>query len=287
MPNFKLKIFTGVFLTLLISLFIFTPPIFSQEERSFDNVFNEYKTKTEDYKKAHSEYTIKRSQYIKFNTLKSKADAYGATLAMLYARDEVVVAYLTAIEKKLSDVSEVSEERRKVINSMISSELNWFKNHKDNLASAGTLENLVKDSDLAKERYILIEPLAYETFATISYSKLESFYTRLNEMSMTINGKIEEIKKEDREDYQFSIRKQGILDRWIFESEGRIVRGEEKMTESSDLTLLSVISEESKGRANTLAEYNKVVGIMGESRLFFNEAILLLKEIVSEIKVAE
>jgi len=286
MPNFRTKIFVSILLFFLGFTLFFSPAVFSQETVSFENILAEYNLKNEEYKKARSEYLLKRGQYLKFRTLKSEADAYEATLAMLELRDDMVVFYLLAIEKRLTDSPLVSDERRATLNFTIIEETAWFKNHRDNLVSAGTLENLVKDSDLAKERYEIIEPLAYEIFATISFSKLDSFYQRMKKISLAINEKIEGIVGEEREEYQLSVRKQGILGRWIFESDGRIARGEEKKTEAENFIFKSVASDASK-HTMTSSGYSKIVVILGESRLFLNEASSLLKEIIREVKIVE
>ena len=133
MPNFKIKIFASVLLIFLIFTLSFSPAVFSQETVSFENILAEYNLKNEEYKKARSEYLLKRGQYLKFQTLKSEADAYDATLVMLELRDDMVVLYLSAIEKRLADSPDVSDERRAILNSTIAEETAWSNNHRNNL----------------------------------------------------------------------------------------------------------------------------------------------------------
>lgn len=249
---------------------------------SFDKAFQEYLSKSDEYDSAHQDYVLKRAQYLRFGTLKSQEDAQKSTLSMLQSRDEVVVAFISALRQRLEEAVGVSDSKRQSLDFRLSEESSWFSNHGATMASAGSLKDLIKDSDEAKDRYTAFQPLVYETLATVSLGRITDFQERTNDSYDRIKSKVEEIKKEEREEYKLSENKTQVIDRWLFESNNRIVRGQEKQNEAdSKLTNLGQIP----GAA--FSEYNNSLSLLGEAQLFYKEASSFLKEVIHEIKIKD
>ncbi|KKQ98584.1 MAG: hypothetical protein UT24_C0009G0084 [Candidatus Woesebacteria bacterium GW2011_GWB1_39_12] len=253
-----------------------------EEEKGFDQAYQEYILKLQDYQKVHEEYILRRSQYLRFQSLKSRQDAQEATVKMLQARDEVVITYLTTLLARLSEGIGVHEVRKEALTLRVNEEVGWFTDHKDTVPSAGTLEDLVKDSDLAKKRWEGVEPLVYEILGTTAYGKISDFTVRSEGALTAVKNKLEIISKEDRDEYKFSNEKFEVLDRWIFETEEKIVRSKEKQVEVDNMLVLIV-----KQRKDVLKYFNNMIGVLGESQLFLKEANTFLKEVIREVKTAE
>lgn len=252
------------------------------ETRSFEQIFQEYLSKIDEYEKAHEDYILKRAQYFRFGTLKSRDDAQAATLSMLQARDEVMILYIKSLKAKHKESVGISDVKREGFNLRLNEEVAWFENHKEVMTSAGSLADLVRDSDSAKNRYYSLYPLAYEVLATNSLGRLTDFQERVNDSFNQTKDKIELIKNEDRDEYKISENKIKLIDRWIFESENKITRGLEKQTYAdSKIPTFGLIP------GTTFGEYNNTLSVMGEAQLFYKEACSFLKEVIREIKTKD
>ncbi len=292
-----LKKYTSFFLILIFFFFIFTSKVASQEatseadlstsettELNFDQAYKDYQEQIEVYRVSHEEYVLRRSQYLRFGTLKSQQDAHDATVVMLQERDSLLVSYLVALRERLDETIGVDEARRQGLMVQINEEVGWFEDHKQKVPSAGTLDDLVEDSKDVEKRFTLVEPLFYEVLSSISLGRVTYLEERLKDTFSKVKEKVDEIKKEDREGYTFSARKIQILDRWVLESENRIVRADEKQIEAE-----SIIASfgDPKERRTVLNLYSEAIGKIVESQQFLKESSSFMKEIVREIKTAE
>ena len=147
-----LKRLFSLIIVLVLSLFITNNLVYSQEppqedtDPSMDQIIEDYARALEEYNITHDEYVLKRVQYLKFLSLKSKQDAYDATLAMLEKRDEVVISYLKVLRKKIDEGIGISEARKEGLYFRIDEEISWYENHRENLSTTGSLDDLVDDS---------------------------------------------------------------------------------------------------------------------------------------------
>lgn len=266
-------------ITLLLT-FVLVPAVYAQPaETEFDKAYKQYRQTVEDYNKAHDAYILARSSYLKFKTLASKTDATMATLKMLEARDEVFISYLNSLAQKLKETSKVEEGRRTELTAKINEEVSWLSDHKNRLASAGSLEDLVSDSEEVKLRHKqTTESLFYEALAGISYGKITYFRERIGSLLSSIKGVFSTIKEEGK----FTTDKFQLIDRWIFDSEARLSRAEGKQLEAD-----KIISEALTKKASFVGRYDGIIIILKESHQYTKESSSFLKEVLREIKTAE
>ncbi|OGM10406.1 hypothetical protein A2Z67_02895 [Candidatus Woesebacteria bacterium RBG_13_36_22] len=273
---------------LTLGIFVAGNPVYSQElpqedtEITFDQAYANYMGFIEEYNKAHDEYILKRAQHLKFQSLVSKQAAFDATLLMLQKRDQVVISYLNVLEAKVREGRGIPDAKRNDLSFRIDEEIEWFSYHRDNLTTTGSLDDLVADSKLASSRQLAIDPLAYEAMSVLSQGKITDFSERLDGIFSELKSKLETIREDEREEYSFSSSKFQILDRWIFEADGRIVRGEEKQNEA-DLLIGQIV----KVKKTVSGSYQPILTILDESKLYMSEANLFLKEIIKQVKTEE
>ncbi|OGM20847.1 hypothetical protein A2955_00425 [Candidatus Woesebacteria bacterium RIFCSPLOWO2_01_FULL_37_19] len=260
-----------------------TKPSSQVDTSRLDKAYEDYSQQFEEYQTAHSDYVVKKAQYLRFKTLTSKSDAYDATLLMLQKRDDVVVSYIRILKTKLDVVIGITSLRREALQIRLDDEIGWFLDHKNKLSSAGTLEDLVVDSNDAKVRFDSGGPLFYESMANMSFGRVVDFQERLTDLFSSIKDKVEDIKSEQREDYILSERKLQNIDRWILESDNRIQRGVEKQTKG-ETDMLTFISTEMSG---ALGDYNTTLTSLTEAQIYYKEAGAFLREVIREIKIAE
>src|SRR4030042_2935830 len=94
---------------------------------------------------------------------------------MLELRDEAVKTYLTALRLKLAETTGVSSYEQNSLYLKLDSEVDWYATHREDLSSAGTLEDLLASSKKAQERYPQTEVFIYHTLGTILAGKENQF----------------------------------------------------------------------------------------------------------------
>lgn len=279
-----MKKYLAIFPIVLIIFFLLSLTVYNRSYGAtpFDNAYQEYSLEVEEYRKAHDEYVLARSQYLKFGTLTSTNNAKDAAIVMLQTRDDVVISYFKAVKEKAAETRGIPDATRDALNIRIDEETNWFSDHRGRLSSAGSLDDIVKDSDEASMRFESVEPLIYEALSDVASGKISRFRERLNETFSSVSTKVGEIREEERDKFAFSTRKLELIDRWIFETENRITRSEEKQAEAE-----AKIMEFSGEKKRNVPIYNEVLSTLAESQQYLNEASLFVKEIIREIKTAE
>lgn len=139
---------------LFFILFFFSVHVtFSQEDFDYQKAYKDYVYTFELYKKAHSDYLLAKTQYNQAKTLASQTKARDATAIMLEKRDDVVITYLTTLRMLLSESDGITDAEKQGLFTRIDSEVAWFKNHKSQIPSAGTLTDLSEDSLEAAEHF--------------------------------------------------------------------------------------------------------------------------------------
>lgn len=276
-------------LTLSLNLaFLFTRIAYSQEpptipeEQTFEDAYEEYIKASEEYNRTHEDYVLKRAQYQRFQTLRSRQDAFDATLKMLQSRDDVVISYLRILKAKIIEGIGVPDARLESLLFRMDEEITWYADHKANIPSSGSLDDLVSDSDLAETQWRRVGPIAYETMSTLSFGKMLVFTDRTKEIFDASKTKIEAIRQEEREGYTFSANKFSILDRWMLEADGRLGRSAERLTEAERLIDdLSPLKKDSQG------QHTLIITELSEAQIFLKEVNSFVKEVIRQIKTAE
>lgn len=271
----------GYWLLIVFALFLVSiSRVYSQgpSETDFDRAFKDYSQKLENYNNKHAAYVLARSNYLKFDTLQSKTDAQNATMALLEARDDVLLSYLASLKLKLDEESQ-DDSRIADLRLKIDEEVSWLNDHKSKLSSAGTLEDLVSDSDEEKARYQLTtQSLFYEILTNITYGKVISFRNRESDLLSVLKDRFNQIKEEQK----FGTTKLQLIDRWLFESEGRLTRANDKLEEADQ-----AISTALEKKNNFSGVYEGAAQILGQSQQYLKEGSSFMKEVIREIKTAE
>lgn len=267
---------------LSVNIFVVKTKAQSVELSNFDKALETYLEGVDDYKREHADYVLAKSQYERFGTLSSQNAAFEETMQMLMARDQVIIDYLAALKEKvlLSPGLEDNEVQETI--SKLDQDIGTFNDHKTKLTSAGSLNDLVADSEIAQTEYAEMSADIYEALGVSPYGLVTDYEERLENLHTGLKAKFEKISKEEREEYQLSSRKLQLIDKWLLESQLRFVRSEEKRLETkqliNDLLALKKVRWES---------YEQIVVKATESRQHLKEAVNFMNEILREIKTAE
>lgn len=269
----------SIIISSFLLIFLLFNPVYVSSQADFREAYNLYSLSIEEYKKTHDNYVLTREQYLSFKTLQAETNAREATAKMLQARNDVVIEYFKTLKAKIAKTPGISDEDANDLNTRSDIEIAWYEDHKSRVPSAGTLEDLISDSEEASNRFEGNEPLVYEILSTISLGKVVNFRERINELFSSIKDKTVEIREEGRNEYKFSAEKLQDIDRWVFETEGRITRSQEKQQDSEE-----AISQIGEKQINDKAQYSRVLSSLGESHQYLKEASSFLGEVIREIK---
>lgn len=282
---------------LILSLFVFVcvvPVSFAQDATdsasatpeataapevfNFEKAYKDYVFRTDQYNTAHAEYLLARSQYFQAQTLASQTKARDATAAMLAARDEVIRTYLIALSQRLTETQGISESIKNGLTTRLNAEITWWENHKNRIRSAGTLNDLVTDSEEAAKHFPTTESMAYEVLSTVPMGVEFVLRTELNELLSRTKTKVGQI------------RGNGDLDttnaeRFILETEQKLTRSLDKeVSVQSLITSLTEVGRGTSQQKDKNAIYNQVISGLNESLQYLKDAAGYMKEIVRQIK---
>jgi hypothetical protein len=263
-------------LVLIIFVIFLLPLSVRAEDFDFNRAFSDYLYSFDLYLQVYQEYISARDSFLQYKTLTSKTNAFQKTLRMAQARDETVRTYLIALRMKLEETPGVSLSEKNVFSLRLDNEVAWFLNHKEELSSAGSLEDLIELAHRAEEKYQKeTEVLIYQTLHKILVGKENNLAEKINKQITALKEKLREIK-EKGEDVS-------LQERWLLETEKRLRRFEEKISDSvKKMEELEKSIFRDKGQTYREAQLS-----LEEAHQYLKEANRYLKEIIREIKTEE
>lgn len=243
------------------------------EEFDYQRAWRDYEYNYSLYQKAHDDYVLARARYLQYRTLVSEEEAKKATSNLLSARDEVVKTLLTAIRMGIKENQGLTESEKDSLFKRIDPEVSFYQEHKTKLSSAGTLADLVKDSEKAKSRYdSATEFIIYSSLVNISTGKTGYQRNQIAKVISDLKTKISEIKAVGDKDVSF-------LDRFFVDIENKLLRSQEKESEAKE-----IIASAEKSFKDKIDDYNEAIGAVQGSYLYLKESVSYLKEVLRLIK---
>lgn len=263
-------------LTLIILLNFLLPFSVFAQDFDFNRAFSDYLYNFDIYRQAYQEYVSARDSFLQYKTLTSKTNAFQKTLKMAQARDETLRTYLIALKMKLRETLGVSSAEQNLFSLRLDNEANWYQDHKDELSSAGSLEDLVELAHKAEERYQQqTEILIYQTLHKILVSKENNLAEKINTQIAALKDKLKEIKEKGGD--------VSLPERWLLETEKRLNRFEEKVSDSFEkMGEMEKSIFLDKGQVYREAQLG-----LEEAHQYLKEANRYLKEIIREVKTEE
>lgn len=251
-----------------------------------DQIYKEYTLSFETYKNDLDDFILARSKHKKFNTLTSKIDLRNETYPLLGSRDRVMENYLNLLY--FETLNRVSGTQKNELLARILLEIEWFQNHRKNLKPSQTLEELNALSLGAAQRHDTLGRVSLEISSEIAFSTIESLQTRMQENFTEISEVIDAIKNDPRKEYQFSNGKIQLIDRWLFETNKRILRSAQQTKDARDYyeSLKDTNKKNKKLTLNSKTYGALLSRLQGAGNELTNSSLFLM-EIIREIKTKE
>jgi hypothetical protein len=153
--------------------------------------------------------------------------------------------------------------------------------------TAGTLEDLVSDSNRAKKEYdAVFLPLAYEGISRISVGSFMDLEKRLDNRFDELAALVSSARNEASEGFvPFSVEEVNKLDRWLFDARTTQDRALEKMKTAESLFLR--FSSGSRSNKSLDDAYKQISFYLEEGRQYLKEAGRFLLEIIRVVDEAQ
>lgn len=243
------------------------------EEFDYPRAYQDYEYNYSVYQRAHDDYVLAKARYLQYQTLVSEDEAKKVTLSMLQARDEVVKTLLTAIRMRIRENKGLADSEKESLYKSIDPEVKFYEEHKTKLGSAGSLADLARDSDVAKEHYNSITNLViYSSLVSVSTGKTSHERKQLEKIILDLKIKVVDIKLAGDKDVSF-------LDRLFIDIENKFLRSRDKEIQARE----TILSGEKSFKDKTEYYNEAISGIQG-SFLYLKEGVSYLKEAVRLIK---
>ena len=256
--------------------FFLAGAVFSQSPTPNDayaTAYQAYIDKNGIYQSAHNDYLTARASYFASGSLDSQAKAMAATLKMLKARDDVLVFYLYALKAKVAVSSGVSDVDKNSVTSAIDGEVSFYNTHNTKLDSAGSLNDLISDSDEAKAQYTNSTALTiYTVLIDLGAGENNSIRTQIvNEITL-LRAKIDEIKANQDKDVS-------TIERYLIDVQNKISRSADK--DNSAKTLIGSIKPSDSQISTAFTDAQTA---LTDSNSYLKEANQQLLQIITLIK---
>ena len=164
-----MKRYLPIILSTLLFFFSFT--LVKAQDFNFDRAYNDYLYNYNLYRENYRAYLNAKETYLKHRTLTSKTEALKKTKQMLINQDEVIKTYLTALRLKLMENQGLSPEEKNILFSSLDKEIDWFRQHQEEINNTDNLEDLTIIAEKSKKQYESTEILIYQTLGTILAGK--------------------------------------------------------------------------------------------------------------------
>ena len=258
---------------LLVSLIILFSAKFVFAD--YASSYQDYINKTGTYQSAYGTFLTARANYLASQSIDSQDKAKAATLKLLQTRDDVVTSYLNAIKTKIQNTLGISDGDKASFVSRLDTEISWFNNHNSRLSSAGSLDDLVSDSDEAKAEYensTLI--LVYQSIVALGIGNNSYIRGEINNEITVLQAKIDEIKANQDKDVS-------SIERSLVDVKNKLSRSQTKDSEAANLINSIKPTDQQKDNDFQDAEVD-----LANSNSYLKEANNSLLQIISQIKSA-
>ena len=260
-----------LFSCFIVFFFILAPQAIADDD--YAKTYQTYIDKTGLYQTAHNDYLTARSAYLASGSLDSKNKAMTATLKMLQTRDDLTVAYLTAIKVKVTKTDGVSAGDKSSLTSQLDTQIAWYTSHNTRLTSAGSLDDLVTDSDEAKDQYnkeTLF--LVYSDIISMGAGNNSFMRNELQNVISSLQSKIAEIKGNQDKDVS-------AIERAMVDIQNKLSRSQTKDDDAKNAINSIKATDQNKDTKFQDAEL-----LLSDSNSYLKEATQNLLQIITQIK---
>jgi hypothetical protein len=259
---------------ILIFVLVFLSLAFVHEAQAdYASSYQNYVNSNGLYKDAYNSYLIARSTYLASGSLDSQDKAMQATIKMLQARDSLTTSFLDAVRNKLPITSGVSVSDTSSLTGQLNTETSWYNSHSSRVPSAGSLSDLVNDSNEAKTQFQnSTQNLIYRSVITLGMGNNTFVRGELSTEIGLIQAKIDEIKANQDKDVS-------VAERSLVDIQDKLSRSQAKDNDAN-----SLINSTKPGSNQSSGIFQAAQKDLTDSVSYLKEANQGLLQIITQIK---
>lgn len=226
------------------------------------------------YLNAHNTYLTARANYLASQNIDARDKAMAATLKMLQARDDVMTSYSTVIKTKVLITQGIPLLDQSSYASRFDSEISWYNLHNTRLTSAGSLDDLVRDSDEASSQFTnSTSILIYTSIVALGAGNNAYIRGELQNEVTILQAKIDEIKANLDKDVS-------SVERSMIDVKNKLDRSQNKDTDA--LGLMNAVTSGQQ----ILSRFQAAQSDLSDSNAYLKEANQGMLQIITQIKSA-
>lgn len=176
-----------------------------------EQAYRDYLYQFDVYRTKNSEFSVAKSEYLKFKTLTSQTIALEKTKAMMAQRALLLRAYLLLLNEKINQNRGMTESDRTTYQTLIRNEVVFLESHSKLVESIGSLEDAQQVSRNLVEHDTVLQASMRQTIAGIILGNLSD---RVKQFDIAL-ADAKAVTGVNRG--IFSPEKQTILDRWLLQ----------------------------------------------------------------------
>lgn len=259
----------GIIVLIIFAAFLFARRVVFAD---YAGAYQTYINSSGNYQSAYNEYLVARANYLASQSLDAQDKAMAATLKMLQARDALTISYIEAIKAKIQSTQGISSADAGTFSGRIDTEAGWYQSHSTKLTSAGSLADLVSDSDDAKAEYnnstiILI----YQSLIVLGVGNNTYIRGEITNEINILQTKLNQIKA--NQDKDVSIEERSLVD-----IENKLSRSQAK-----DSDAINIVNSIKPGD-QVQNDFQDAQSDLIDSNLYIQEANQGLLQIITQIK---
>lgn len=235
--------------------------------------YQDYINKTGVYQSSHDSYLTARANYLASQNIDSSDKAMAATLKMLQTRDDLVVSYLNAVKSKIQNTQGISSSDQSSYGGRLDAEVVWYNAHKTRLSSAGSLDDLVSDSNEAKSQFGNSSLISiYQSIILLGIGNNSYIRGEVSSEVSALQAKIDEIKANQDKDVS-------LIERSLVDVQNKLGRSQSKDSDAQNMISSIKPSDTRKDNVFTDAQ-----SFLADSNSYIKEANVELLQIITQIK---
>ena len=259
---------------ILIVVLILTPKLSRAQTFDANKAYLDYQFSLGVYDQANSDFKDAKDFYLTNKTLTLKEDARRKLLAMLKARDQLKIVYMTALRMKILETKGLSESDKNSFFGKIDSEVEWYKNHMRNYKDGDPSEDLFTKSSEAEERdKSTSSPIVYEALFDISLGEETGMRQDHENIYTSLKAIIDEGVKNGKLDMN-------PFNRWFTDID--LVIGGLKQNE--DLSKTQIQKLYGQQNNTSFGPYTEAIETLNSSLKSFSQLNNFLTEVLTSIK---
>lgn len=176
---------------------------------SSTQAYQDYLFQFDGYRTKYNNFSVAKTEYLKYKTLLSETTALDTTESMMTQRSQLLVSYLKFLTEKVNENKGLTDGQKAQFNTLIADETTFLKNHLTKIAAVTSITDATAVSKELESHYSSFQTIVRQVIVGLSLGDL-SF---LNNQYKTAQTSLQQVVLMNTS--HVSPQKQETIDRWV------------------------------------------------------------------------